>query len=166
MTLVDTNKDVENLTLTFTTEFTADVDRVWQVWEDPRQLERWWGPPMWPATFDTVGFVPGDIVRYYMTGPDGEKPRGWWRILTMDAPRRFEFEDGFADENGEPLDVSDFARCVATLETIDGGTRMTVVNTFTSAEQMNEMVKMGMVEGMAEALGQIDGILAESSVPR
>ncbi len=41
MTVVSTHKDAEALTLTFVAEFDAGVERVWQVWQDPRQLERW-----------------------------------------------------------------------------------------------------------------------------
>lgn len=152
--------------MTFTTEFPADVERVWQVWEDPRQLERWWGPPSFPATFERFEFSPGGEVRYFMTTPDGSKPRGWWRFIATDAPHRLEFVDGFADDNGDPIDVDDVSTCVVTLQPFDGGTRMTLVNTFRSAEQLEEMIAMGMVEGQAEALGQIDAILAESSVSR
>ena len=166
MTLVNTNKDVENLTLTFTAEFSAPVERVWQVWEDPRQLERWWGPPTWPATFEKLEFSPGGDARYYMTGPDGSKAHGWWKITAVDAPRRFEFNDGFADDNGDPVDVDDVTSCVVTFEPMDGGTRMTSVTTFRSTDQLEEMSKMGMIEGMTGALGQIDAILAESSVSR
>ena len=101
-----------------------------------------------------------------MTGPDGSKAHGWWKVLAVDAPNKLEFEDGFADENGNPIDVTDVTRCVVTFERIDGGTRMTSVSTFRSAEQLEELSKMGMVEGMTEALGQIDGILADSSVSR
>jgi uncharacterized protein YndB with AHSA1/START domain len=51
--------------------------------------------------------------------------------------------------------------CVATLEPADGGgTRMSVVSTFADAEQLEQMLAMGMEEGMREALGQIDALLA------
>jgi hypothetical protein len=40
------------------------------------------------------------------------------------------------------------------------GTRMTITSSFATAEQMDQLVTMGMVEGMTEALGQIDEILA------
>jgi uncharacterized protein YndB with AHSA1/START domain len=78
MTVVSTQTDTEALTLTFVAEFDASVERVWQMWQDPRQLERWWGPPTWPATFDRHDFVQGGRSSYYMTGPEGEKARGWW----------------------------------------------------------------------------------------
>jgi len=47
------------------------------------------------------------------------------------------------------------------LEEISTGTRMTLTSRFTSAEQMAQLTSMGMIEGMTEALGQIDGVLAE-----
>ena len=166
MTVVSSHKDVENLTLTFTAEFDADVERVWQVWEDPRQLERWWGPPTWPATFDRLEFVAGGDARYYMTGPEGQKAHGWWKVVAVDAPNRLEFDDGFAGEDGEPLDPDDTTRCVVTFEQDSGVTRMTSVTTFTSTEQLQQMSDMGMVEGMTGAMEQIDGILAERSVAR
>ena len=59
MTVIDVVKDTEALTLTLTAEFAAAPERVWQVWADPRQLEQWWGPPTWPATFVDHDFVVG-----------------------------------------------------------------------------------------------------------
>ena len=35
---------------TITARFDASIERVWRIWSDPRQLERWWGPPSFPAT--------------------------------------------------------------------------------------------------------------------
>ena len=51
-----------------------------------------------------------------------------------------------------------------TLEAADGKTRMTTLTTFASTEQLERMQEMGMEEGMREAMGQIDAILAEVPV--
>ncbi|MEH1017651.1 SRPBCC domain-containing protein [Micromonospora sp. CPCC 206060] len=163
MTVVSTHKDVQALTLTFVAEFAASVERVWQVWQDPRQLERWWGPPTWPATFEQHDFAVGGQSRYYMTGPEGEKAHGWWAITAIDAPNRLEFDDGFSDEDGEPVDTSDPIHLVVTIEAVDSRARMTTVATFTSAERMEQLLAMGMQEGMREAMGQIDALLADAS---
>ena len=77
MTVVSTTQDREELTLTVVAELAAPLSRVWQVWVDPRRLERWWGPPTWPATFEEHDVVAGGMSRYFMTGPNGEKARGW-----------------------------------------------------------------------------------------
>jgi hypothetical protein len=37
---------------------------------------------------------------------------------------------------------------------------MTITSRFATAEQMEQLVQMGMVEGMTAAMGQIDGLLA------
>ncbi len=163
MTVVSSTKNLEALSFTLVAEFDADVKRVWQVWEDPRQLERWWGPPTWPATFEQFDFQPGGKAAYYMTGPDGTKARGWWRLTSIQAPTELQFDDGFADENGEHDEAMGITHATVTLEEIGERTRMTVLSTFESEEQMNQMVEMGMEEGMREATGQIDAILAEST---
>lgn len=71
MSVISTAKDSAALTLTLVAEFDADPDRVWDVWEDPRKLERWWGPPTFPATFTRHDFHVGGQSRYFMTGPAG-----------------------------------------------------------------------------------------------
>jgi uncharacterized protein YndB with AHSA1/START domain len=162
MTVLRSHKDTEALTLTFVAEFDASVERVWQVWEDPRQLERWWGPPTWPATFDRHEFVPGGRSSYYMTGPEGQKSHGWWTITSIEAPRRLEFDDGFADENGEPTGELGATHGVVTFEPIDGRTRMTSVSRFESLEQLEQMSAMGMEEGMRGAMEQIDALLTDN----
>ena len=69
-------KDPEHLTMTITAELDATVDRAWQLWADPRQLEQWWGPPGYPATFTTHDMTAGAHVSYFMTGPDSGQHHG------------------------------------------------------------------------------------------
>lgn len=161
MTVISVVTNPEALSLTLVAEFDAGVDRVWQVWEDPRQLERWWGPPTWPATFEKYEFIPGGGAGYYMTGPDGQKSWGWWRLTDIQAPHRLEFDDGFADENGNPTGELGTTHAVVTLEAVGDRTRMTILSTFEAEEQLEQMLAMGMEEGLKQAVGQIDAVLAE-----
>lgn len=161
MPFISSRKDAENLTMTLVAEFDANVERVWQIWEDPRQLEKWWGPPTWPATFDSHDFVPGGRASYYMTGPDGEKAAGWWLFTDISAPTTLSFDDGFADDSGNPSSTMPVTHATATLDDLDGRTRMTIRSRFDSLEQLEQLVEMGMDEGMALALGQIDAIVAD-----
>jgi uncharacterized protein YndB with AHSA1/START domain len=163
MTVTNVEKDVDARTMTITAEFDAPVERVWKLWEDPRQLERWWGPPTYPATVIEHDLSPGGKVDYFMTGPEGDQPRGWWRVLTVDAPRRLEFEDGFADETGAPNpDLPVMTIRVALDDRAAGGTRMTIETTFPSPEAMEQIIAMGMEEGITAAMGQMDAIVAEA----
>lgn len=164
MTVTDVRKDPEGLTMTITSEFAAPVDRVWDLWADPRLLERWWGPPTHPATFVDHDLSPGGKVSYFMTSPEGERYHGWWRVLTLEPPVSLVFEDGFADDAGEP--VADLPTTVThvSITALDGErTRMDIESVFPSAEAMEQILAMGAEEGMTQALGQIDDILAETS---
>ena len=160
MPVVSMNKDVEALTLTMVAEYAVKPERVWQVWADPRQLERWWGPPTWPATFEQHEVKVGGESHYFMTGPDGEKARGWWRFTALDEPRSLDFEDGFSDDSGAPNPQMPTMRMHVDLESTGNGTRMTVTTYFNNADEMEQLVTMGLVEGLEGAAGQIDGILA------
>ena len=102
MTVISSTKDVDNLTLVLVADFAANPERVFEVWENPRELERWWGPPTFPATFARHDFVVGGESRYFMMGPAGENPHGWWRIDVIERPRRIEFVNGLAGDDGEP----------------------------------------------------------------
>jgi len=161
MPVISSTKNLEALSFALVAEFDAAVERVWQIWEDPRQLERWWGPPTWPATFEEFDFQPGGKAGYYMTGPEGEKAGGWWRFTAIEAPGRLEFDDGFADDDGAPSQTMGITHAAVDLEDLGGRTRMTVMSTFESEEQMEQLVQMGVEEGMREAAGQIDALLAE-----
>ena len=108
MTVTAVRKDPDALTMTLTAEFDASPARVWDLWADPRQLERWWGPPTWPATFTAHDLAPGSHVEYHMTGPTGDEAHGFWDIVEADPPRRLVFLDGFANDDGTPND--DFPR--------------------------------------------------------
>lgn len=166
MTVTAVQKDPEALTLTLIAEFDAGPERIWDLWADPRQLERWWGPPTYPATFTAHDLAPGSRVEYHMTGPGGDQPRGYWDIVEAEAPRRLVFVDGFAKDDGTPNDEFPRSEVRATIEPIDAGrTRMSIVSRFPSIEAMEQLVAMGMEEGLTQAVGQIDAILAEDPVP-
>jgi uncharacterized protein YndB with AHSA1/START domain len=163
MAVTDVRRDAESLTLTIVADYAHPPARVWQLWADPRQLERWWGPPTHPATVVEHDLAPGGSVSYYMTGPDGTRYGGFWRIVASEPPRSLEFQDGFADASGAPADGMPMTRALVTLEPDGrGGTRMVIESRFASNEDMERLVEMGMVEGMQQALGQTDAILAEA----
>ena len=162
MTVTDTTKDPEARRLAITATYTAPATAVWALWADPRRLERWWGPPTHPATFVEHDLTPGARTTYFMTGPEGERYHGWWQIVAVDEPRRLAFDDGFSDGDGAPDPTQPVTAVEVTLaEDGDGRTTMVVASTFPSIEAMEQLLAMGMAEGMAQAMTQIDALLAE-----
>lgn len=160
MPIVDIEKDTNALTMTVTAQFAAPVERVWAAYADPRQIERFWGPPEWPATFERHDFAVGGRSEYVMKGPDGEQSRGYWEFTRVDAPRAFEVTDGFLGPDGKPAPDMPTMRMRFAFEPHAGGTRMTTVTAFPSTEALDQLLDMGMEEGMKAAMGQIDDVLA------
>jgi uncharacterized protein YndB with AHSA1/START domain len=161
MPVTDVTHDLDALTLTITADFAAPVERVWEVYADPRQLERAWGPPGFPATFVDHDLAPGGRMNYYLTSPDGEKYYAYWDVTSVEQPKRFTFKDGFAldetfaanPEMPESSQAYDFTE-------VDGGTRATFVSTYADAESLQKVLDMGVVEGASAAINQIDELLA------
>ncbi|MGH3586352.1 MAG: SRPBCC family protein [Pseudonocardia sp.] len=160
MPVTDVTHDLDARTLTITAEFAAPVERVWQVYADPRQLEKIWGPPTYPATVVEHDLTPGGRVHYFMTSPEGEKFAGYWNVTTVDAPRTFSFEDGFSDLDFNPNPEMPVATNVYTFSEQDGRTHATYAATYDTADGLQKVLEMGVVEGASSAINQIDELLA------
>ena len=160
MPVTDVTTDPQQLTMTLTAEFEASVDRLWQVFSDPRQLERFWGPPTWPATFTSFDARPGGHAEYHMTGPKGERSSGRWEFLSIEAPHRFEVIDSFMGDDGAPLEGFPSMRMTFEFEADGSRARLRNVTYFDSAEALEQVVAMGATEGSTQAMNQLDRVLA------
>jgi len=167
MTVTAVRKDPQALTMTIEAEFDASPERVWQLWADPRQLERWWGPPTYPALFTKHGLVPGGRTEYHMTGPKGDQHHGYWDVIAVEAPHRLVLRGGVANADGTPDTDLPLTTARVRIEEIgQGRTRMSIESSFQSTEAMEQVLAMGTLEGQTQAVGQIDAILAEERVAR
>ena len=152
--IVSVDKDYDELSLVLVAEFAAPIERVWQLWADPRQLERWWGPPSYPSTVEKHELVPGGEVTYAMRGAS----RGWWRVTAVDPPRSLEFIDGFESPDAGLPTTSVQVR----LTDRDGGTRMELRFVFQSRERMEQLERGGAFEVFPQSVAQMDSILGGS----
>ena len=159
MSITSVDTDYDNLTITLIADFDAPIEQVWDLWSDPRQLERWWGPPTHPATFEKHDLTPGGEATYFMTGPEGAM-WGAWRVRAVDPPTSLEFINAFADTDGTPVADMPVFTVRARLTERDGGTQMETHLRFETREDMERMVNMGTVDGLQQAVDQIDGLLA------
>jgi uncharacterized protein YndB with AHSA1/START domain len=163
MPVTTVTSDLDALTVTVVGDYPVPVQRLWDAYADARQLERFWGPETWPATFTRHDMAEGGRSEYFMTGPDGTTSHGWWRYVAVEPGRRFEVEDGFGDADGRPDDAMPTMRMVFTFEETPTGSRFTSVTCFPSAEAMGQLVAMGMMEGLRSALAQLDDVLADDA---
>ncbi len=159
MSVTNVDTDYDNLSITVIADFEAPIDQVWELWSDPRKLERWWGPPRYPASFERHDLTPGGEVTYVMTGPEGDTHRGVWRVRAVEPPASLEFTDAFADTDGTPIADMPAGKVKVQLTEREGGTRMEMHLRFESREDMERVVNMGTVEGLQQAVSQMDVLL-------
>ena len=161
MTVTTVDTDLDARTLTLVAEFDAPIERVWKLWADPRKLERWWGPPGYPATFERHELEPGGTVTYFMTSPEGERFHGVWRVVAVEPPHSLDVEDSFADADGNVNPELPTGRMRMRLTEDRERTRMELVSIHADVEDLQQVLDMGQAEGMKQAMGQMDAILAE-----
>ncbi|KRW59746.1 SRPBCC family protein [Pseudomonas sp. TTU2014-080ASC] len=160
MPVTHVSHDNESHTLTFIAEFAAPRERLWQIYADPRQLEKIWGPPSYPATFVDHDLSPGGRVTYYMTGQEGARHAGYWEITEVDEPNSFTFIDGFADENLNPVSTLPVSTNRFSFEQRGAQTVLTFHSTYASVADLQQVLDMGVVEGATSAINQIDEFIA------
>jgi uncharacterized protein YndB with AHSA1/START domain len=162
MPITSVTSDAEALSLTVIGDYPVPLERLWNAWADPRQLEKFWGPETWPATFTRHDMAVGGRSHYYMTGPEGERsPNCFWEFSRVEALHLIEVTNGFALEDFSPDPAMPPMRMVFTFEKTSTGSRFTGVTYYESLESMEQLVAMGMIEGMKSAMGKMDGVLAD-----
>jgi uncharacterized protein YndB with AHSA1/START domain len=158
LSITSLDTDYDNLTITLVADFDAPIQQVWELWSDPRKLERWWGPPTDPATVEKHALTPGGEVTYFMTGPEGDT-WGMWRVTAVDPPTSLEFTDAFAEPDGTPIADMPVSTVTVQLTERDGGTRMEMRLMLESREDIEKLLSTGVVEGLRQAVGQMDALL-------
>ncbi len=161
MPIVSITSDVSSLTLTAVGEYPVPLDRLWRAWTDPRQMEQFWGPPSWPATFTRHDVRDGGRSDYFMTGPNGEMSYGYWEYVRVVPLELIDVRDGFSHPDGTPNDELPVSQMRMTFETTSSGSRFAMVSTFDNVEAMQTLLDMGMIEGLESAVGQLDDVLAD-----
>lgn len=161
MPITAVTTDPEALTLQVVADFTVPVRRLWDAYLDPRQIERFWGPPEYPATFFRHDAFPGGLTNYCMTGPEGDRSCGYWEWISVDEPKSFVVRDGFAHEDGTPNTDMPSMRMAFEFAETALGSRLTTTTVFDSLEQLEQLKAMGMEEGMRAAMAQIDAVVED-----
>ncbi len=161
MSVTSVEKDPDALTMTITADLDATVERAWQLWADPRQFERWWGPPGYPTTVVDHDLRTGGSITFFMSGPEGERHDATWEVVAADPPRHLELRDADVDDDGRPNDGNAMTVMAITFSEGAGGRSVMAIRThFDSLAGMEQVLAGGVEEGMLMVVDQIDAVLA------
>lgn len=160
MAVVSVDKDLDTGTMTVASEHPVPLKDLWDAFLDPRQIERFWGPPTYPARFTRHdGFV-GGASAYAMTGPDGDISAGRWDWVALNPYESFEVVDSFAHPDGSlNTDLPAMKMQFQFADLGDGRSRLTNTTFFDDPAQLAEVLEMGMEEGALSAMAQVDAVL-------
>ncbi len=161
-------KDLENKTLIIEREFDAPKEKLWRAYADKEWFEKWWGPEGWETTTKTFDFKPGGRVHYAMKCTDknqgewfGQESWGLMDIVTVDEPNRFEALDHFSNSEGTVDSDMPTQKFIVEFIEENGKSRLVCSSICETAEQLEQLVKMGMVEGFSSQLNRLERLLAE-----
>jgi uncharacterized protein YndB with AHSA1/START domain len=166
MTDVKVNKDLENKQLTIEATFNAPLEKLWNAYTTKEQFEKWWGPEGWETTTKEFDFKPGGRVHYCMKCVDqnqkewyGQESWGLTIIEEINEPNSYRATDHFTDESGVPN--TQMPSMTLAVEFKEENGKTTVINrTITeTADQLEQLVKMGMVEGFSSQLNKLEQLV-------
>lgn len=165
---VKVTKDLENKKLIIEREFDGSKEKVWKAYADKELFEKWWGPQGWETAVKEFDFKPGGRLLYGMKCVDetqtdwfGKTEWGLMDIQEVDEGNSFTYEDNFADEEGNVKEGMPVLKI--TNEFVDlGNGRSKLVSTAIadSAEQIEQLVQMGMIDGFTSQLQKLDELVA------
>lgn len=163
---VKITKDLENNTLIIEREFDAPKENVWRAYADREWFEKWWGPEGWETTAKEFDFVPGGRILYDMKCVDenqgewfNQSSWGFMVIDSVDTPNSFSYTDYFSDENGAINQEMPSLKITNEFIEENGKTKLVSRSIADSAEQIEQLIKMGMVDGITSQMRKLDQLL-------
>lgn len=153
--------------------FDAPIERVFDAWADPVQLERWSGPTGSQVKVLTGRIASGETMHSLFTAADGAVMHTLVRYHDVDRPERLVYDQSFADAAGNIIKAPFFDVWPHVMRTDirfvadDGGTRITLTWTPVDATPEEEAMFASMMESMtggwSGSFDRLDEVLAEAA---
>lgn len=153
--------EVGDRTLQIVRPFDFPRDLVFQAYSDQDAIKTWFGPEGWPVTESKMDFRPGGTWHFCMTGPDGEQAWSLVRYQEIEAPERIVYRDAFSDAEGNTVPPESDVT-VLFEERGPSASLLNISITFASNDERDQVIAMGMEEGMGMTLDQLEAYLAQS----
>ncbi len=135
----------------------APKDKVWEAWTTAEQFAKWWGPRGWKTTVKQFDFTPNGSLLYGMKCED-ENQKEWFgqeswgkSVYATISPRdSFSYVDYFCDSDGNVTEGMPVANVVIEFTEVESGTKIYSISTFESEQELNQILEMGMEQGIKE----------------
>ncbi|WP_341674778.1 SRPBCC domain-containing protein [Niveibacterium sp. SC-1] len=151
--------DEEKSTLTITREFAAKRQPVWDCHTKSELLDRWFAPKPLATKTKSMDFREGGHWHYAMIEPNGQEY--WSRIdyQTIHPIDNYTLLDGFSDDTGALNPDLPRSRWKVTFSDLKAHTLVETIVSYKSPEALQQVIKMGMKEGLTSTLERLDELL-------
>ncbi len=151
--------DKEKNTITVKREFAAERPLIWECYTQSEMLDQWFAPEPFTTKTKSMDFREGGHWHYAMVDPDGKEYWGWTEYSKIQPIDFYETLDAFSDSEGNIN--KDLPRAEWHVQFTDKGENTLVVTTvqYDSLEALNQVINMGMKEGLTSTLERLDQLL-------
>lgn len=151
--------DKENNTITVKREFAAKRPLVWDCHTKSELLDKWFAPKPLTTKTKSMDFSEGGHWHYAMVDPSGAEYWGYTEYVNINPIDSYKTLDGFSDESGAINPDLPRANWVVTFTDKGDHTLVQTVVTYPSLEGMEQVLQMGMKEGLTSTLERLDELL-------
>ncbi|HRR08807.1 MAG TPA: SRPBCC domain-containing protein [Rhodothermales bacterium] len=132
---------------------------VWRAWTEADLLDRWWAPKPWRCKTKRMDFRSGGCWIYAMVEPNGEGHGAVQCYSEILKEVFFEGQDAFADEEGNINALLPVTMWKNVFTDVPEGTRVKTFAQYPNPEALQEVLNMGMEEGLKMVHGNLDEVL-------
>jgi uncharacterized protein YndB with AHSA1/START domain len=161
-------KDLDKKLLTLERTLDAPKAKLWQAFSDKDWFVKWWGPEGWETTVKEFDFKSGGRNHYAMKCVDesqgewfGQESWGLMEYESIKEPDSFSYKDYFANEDGTTQSGMPVTAITVELVEADGKTNMITHCHGETAEEIEKLMEMGMVEGFSSSMNKLEKLMAE-----
>jgi uncharacterized protein YndB with AHSA1/START domain len=147
-------------------EFSAPRELVFRAFSEAEHLKMWWGPRGWEVTVCNVDFRPGGVWHYCMKCMDENQGEfygmeSWGKAVyrEIDEPGTIVYTDYFSDEEGNEAEGMPPSDIHMAFQEQEGKTRIICRSIFESPQALQEVLKMGMEQGITETWDRLEEYL-------
>jgi uncharacterized protein YndB with AHSA1/START domain len=151
--------DKEKNTMTIKREFAAKRQLVWDCYTKSALLDRWFAPRPLTTKTKFMDFSEGGRWHYAMVEPNGQEYWGRMDYQTIQPIDHYTALDGFCDDTGTLNPDLPRSKWDVTFSDMAAHTLVTTVVFYSSAEALQQVIDMGMKDGLTSTLERLDEFL-------
>ncbi|HTJ10490.1 MAG TPA: SRPBCC domain-containing protein [Dinghuibacter sp.] len=151
--------DKEKNTLTVRREFMAGRPLVWDCYTRSELLDQWFAPKPLTTKTKSMDFREGGHWHYAMVEPNGAEYWGWTEYVKIHPIDYYTTLDAFSNAAGDINKDLPRAEWLVTFLDKGASTLVETVVTYQSLTDLEQVVSMGMEQGMTATLEKLDELL-------